>query len=69
MSEAQNNLPASHVEAGSRDSVLDHSSGLPAGADGHSRGEFAIGKGGELGGHTLLSRLPAPQGRRSLFRR
>lgn len=74
MSETQNSLPASHAEPGSAEpgspeSAPDHASGLVAGADGEPCGEFGMDNGADLGGHTLLCRPPAPQGRRSLFRR
>lgn len=69
MSETQNSVISSQSEAGSRDRTMNDTSGRVEGAGGKPRGEFEIDEGGELGGHTLLSRPPAPQGRRSLFRR
>lgn len=68
MSEVQNSLPSSD-ESASPESTPDHASGLVAGADGENCGKFRMDNGADLGGHTLLSRPPAPQGRRSLFRR
>ena len=69
MSETQNSLPSSHSEAGSRDCTMNDTSELVEGVGGKPCSEFGIDEGGELGGHTLLSRPSAPQGRRSLFRR
>ena len=69
MSKAQNSLPASNAEPTSPESAPDHPYGLVARADGDPCGEFGMDNDADLGGHTLLSRPPAPQGRRSLFRR
>jgi hypothetical protein len=69
MSNAQNGLPASDAVPASAESAPDDASGLGAGADGEAGGEFGMDDGADLGGHTLLSRPAAPQGRRSLFRR
>ncbi len=69
MTEAQNSLPNSHAEPGSQDTTLDQTCRSVAGTDGESYGGFVVDKSGELGAHLLLSRPPAPQGRRSLFRR
>ena len=52
------------VEPGTDDGYV-----LLAGADGNRRGEARMDDVADLGGHTLLCRSPAPQGRRSLFRR
>lgn len=65
MTEAQDSLPNSHAEPGSQDSALDETCRSVPGAD----GGFVMDKSGELGMHLLPSRPPAPQGRRSLFRR
>ncbi len=69
MGKAQISLPASDAEPISPEPVPDHPSGLAAVANGEVCGEFEIDNAADLGGHTLLSRAPAPQGRRSLFRR
>ncbi len=69
MSKAQNSPSASEVEPTSAEPGTDYGSGLLAGADGDHRGEFRMDDGADLGGYMLLSRTPAPQGRRSLFRR
>jgi hypothetical protein len=60
-------LSASDAEPAAADSVSDDASG--PGADHKGCGEFGMDDGADLGGHTLLSRPPTPQGRRSLFRR
>jgi hypothetical protein len=66
MSETQNSPPSSDAGPASADRACDGSS-VPAGsADGEA---FGMDEGSDLGGHTLLSRPPAPRGRRSLFRR
>ncbi len=69
MSDAQNSLPAGNAEPGSPESEPDHAYGLMGTPNGENRSEFRMDNGTDLGGHTLLSRAPAPQGRRSLFRR
>jgi hypothetical protein len=69
MRRAQNGLPASYAAPGPVEFPLDDTSGLVAEADCEPCGAFGIDKAGDLGGHTLLSRALAPQGRRSLFRR
>ncbi len=69
MSQAQNGLSASNAKPASPESVPDHAYGLVARADGEPCGGFGKDDDADLGGHTLLSRPPAPQGRRSLFRR
>ena len=66
MSNTQNSLPASVAEPASFDSVPSAPSALP---DGERRGELGMAEGADSGGHNLLSRSSAPQGRRSLFRR
>ncbi len=68
MSEAQNSLSASDAESASPECTPDRAYGL-VGADGEGCSEFGMDNGADLGGHTLLCRPPAPQGRRSLFRR
>ena len=65
MSHAQDSLSASHADPASSDSA----STLVAGPDREPCGESGMNDGADSGGHTLLSRAPAPQGRRSLFRR
>jgi len=69
MSKAQNSLLASDARPASPKSAPDQASGLAAVADGEPCVEFGTGNGADLGGHTLLSRPAAQQGRRSLFRR
>jgi hypothetical protein len=65
MTEAQTSLQDSHAA----ESTPGYASGLAAGTDGENCSESGIDNGPELAGHTLLARPPAPQGRRSLFRR
>ncbi len=67
--EAQNSLQAIGAEPASRESIDDRPSDLMMVADGDHRGEFGMDNGAAPSGHTWLSRPPAPQGRRSLFRR
>ena len=67
MSDTQDGLPSNHAEAGSRNP--DAASGPMVGADREAYPDFGTDAGVELGGHTLLSRTPASEGRRSLFRR
>ncbi len=69
MTEAQTFLSDSQAEAGSLDATPDNPPGLVSGVYGESCGGSGIENGADLGGRTLLSRAPAPQGRRSLFRR
>ncbi len=63
----QISLPAYNSEPGF--AVADGRSGPVAVDNGEPCGEFSMDNRVDLGGHTLLSRAPAPQGRRSLFRR
>jgi hypothetical protein len=67
MSIEQIGLPAYDAEPGFP--VPDGSCGPVAVDNGEPCGEFSMDNRVDLGGHTLLSRAPAPQGRRSLFRR
>lgn len=69
MNTPRDSLPASDAERVPSSSMPEHSFGPVASADRAVCAEFGRGDGAELGGHTLLSRPPAPQGRRSLFRR
>ena len=69
MSKAQNSLSASDAEPAFLDLVSDPASRLMAGVGGEPCGESAKDDGADLAGRTLLSRAPAPEGRRSLFRR
>ncbi len=69
MSKAQHGLTASEAEPTAREPVPDHLSRPVAVARGEAYGELGTDNGSGLGGHTLLSHPPAPQGRRSLFRR
>lgn len=69
MSTAQISLPASHAVPASPDPVPDYNSDAVAIAHGKAWNEPETDDGAGSGGHTLLSRPPAPQGRRSLFRR
>jgi hypothetical protein len=69
MSSTQNSLSASEAEPVSLESAADQISGLVAGTDTESCGDFWTDNGPDVGGHTLLSRPSGPQGRRSLFRR
>jgi hypothetical protein len=67
MSGAQNSLAAVYEEPVPNELPGDDAFGLSP--DGKSDGECGIEGDADLGGHTLLARRPAPQGRRSLFRR
>jgi hypothetical protein len=69
MTKAQNSLSASRAEPGFPESAPDDASGPVTGADGADCGDSGMDNGADLGGRTFLSRPPAPQGRRSLFRR
>jgi hypothetical protein len=69
MNDTQNSLPSGDAEPGSPEFEPDHASGLMGMANGENRTEFRMEDGVDLGGHTLLSRPSAQQGRRSLFRR
>ena len=69
MSKTQDGLPASGAGPASPDPVPAHPSGPAGMAHGEAWGEPGMDDGAGSGGHTLLSRPPAPQGRRSLFRR
>ena len=69
MSDAQNSLSGTDAEPGSPEPERDHASGLMGMQNGENRTELRMEDGADLGGHTLLSRASAHQGRRSLFRR
>jgi len=69
MSDAQNSLSGTDAEPGSPESERENASGLMGMQNGENRTELRMEDGADLGGHTLLSRPAAHQGRRSLFRR
>ena len=69
MSEVQNGRPVSHAKSGCEEFTPSPASGLVVGADGKDCAEFATDDGDDLGGHTMMCRPTASQGRRSLFRR
>ena len=73
MTESLDGVSAGNAEPTSVDSAPDQSFGL-GGEFGGESGGVSVGRlemddEAQLGGHTLLSRSPAVQGRRSLFRR
>lgn len=65
MSNAQNSLLASGTGPDRPEPMQD----APPVSATMAHGEVRTDDGADLGGHTLLSRPPVPQGRRSLFRR
>ena len=65
MSIARNSLPASGSGVERLEPVQDD----PPASASMAQGEARTDDIDDLGGHTLLSRPPAPQGRKSLFRR
>ena len=69
MTEFPNGVPASNAEPTFVGSAPDQNFGFTAGPDSVSGGPFEMNNEADLGGHTLLARSPAAQGRRSLFRR
>jgi hypothetical protein len=69
MSKVQNGMPVSDISYNSMESVPKAAQKGQAGADRELREEPDMDNETEMGGHTLLSRRQAPQGRRSLFRR
>ena len=69
MTTDQNAAAAGEIEPQSADPRTDYGSGPLAGDEGDLHDAFRLDHSAGLGGHTLLSRTPAPQGRRSLFRR
>jgi hypothetical protein len=69
MTDAPNGLPSGHAEPWFPESQLNVATGQMGMAAGENRNELRMEDGVDLGGHTLLSRPSAPQGRRSLFRR
>ncbi len=69
MNQSQNGRPASNAEPTSPESAPDHVYGLVTRAGDEPSGEFGMDNDAGSGGHTLLSRPPLPQGRKSLFRR
>lgn len=69
MSEVWNILQATRTEPGSWKVASDDAAVLATRVDGQPSDHVGMDKDVDLGGHTLLSRPVAPQGRRSLFRR
>ena len=70
MSQSESKLPASNAEPPSPEPAHDDRAyGLVAMGDGEPCGASRTDKDADFGGHTLLVRSIAPQGRRSLFRR
>ena len=69
MSEVQNGRPATQAEPGSEEYMPRPAPGMAAGADGKDCGERGTDNADDLGGHTMMCRPSASQGRRSLFRR
>jgi hypothetical protein len=69
MSKTQNTLPAGVAEQATFEPVPDRHSSPLALFDGEEWRELGMDDGAGAGGHNLLSRAAAPQGRRSLFRR
>ena len=68
MNKSQNSPSASGVEPTPAEPETDYGS-RPLAADRDRNGESRMDDGADFAGYTLLSRSPAPQGRRSLFRR
>lgn len=69
MTESQNNAFAGEGEAVSVEAGSSRHTSSASGPDSVACGALGRDDGAVMGGHTLLSRSPAPQGRRSLFRR
>ncbi len=67
MTESQDGVLNGNPKPTSMETAPDQTFGL-AGPDGGSGGQLRMDNDADLGGHTLLSRSPAFQGRRSLFR-
>jgi hypothetical protein len=69
MTESLDGVSPGNAEPTSVDSAPEQSFGLVGGSGGVAGGRLETDNEADLGGHTLLSRSPAFQGRRSLFRR
>ena len=69
MSESQYDRATGHPEPGYEEFAPDQDSTLLAEPDGKDCGEIGTESGADLGGHTMMGRRSASQGRRSLFRR
>ena len=69
MSKAQDSQPARGNDPAVPDQTPDHASRLVMAANGENFTDTGIDKLADPGGHTLLARPSASQGRRSLFRR
>ncbi len=69
MSESQNERSTGHAEAGSAEFTPEQVSTQLAGTDGKDGWQIGTEDGADLGGHTMMGRRTASQGRRSLFRR
>ncbi len=69
MSDAQDDFPVGNAAPTSRGSAPAETIGSVATADGERCSQFGMGYDVGSDPYTLLSRAPAPQGRRSLFRR
>lgn len=67
MSKSQNTLPANGPETAFPDAVPERGYELVTTTDAESYAGSE--NGADFGGHTLLARPPAQQGRKSLFRR
>jgi hypothetical protein len=69
MSKSQNEAFADEGKSASPEAGPDHHASSASVPDSEACGALDMDDGADFGGHTLLSRSPAPQGRRSLFRR
>jgi hypothetical protein len=69
MSNTQTSLPADVAKPAPSEPLPDVNCGLVAAPDREAWSDLGLGDAAGLTGHTLLSRSPAPEGRRSLFRR
>jgi hypothetical protein len=69
MSVTHDSVPDSHAKAGLLQTAQADAAGLVTDQESEAAADLHIGNGADLGGHTSLFRPPAPQGRKSLFRR
>jgi hypothetical protein len=69
MSEAQDSRQVCYADAGPAEPAPPRNLRRGSEAGDASCGYFGIDPGADRDGHTLLSPPPAPEGRRSLFRR
>ena len=69
MTEFLDGVSPGNAEPTSVESAPDRRFDFVAEPDGASGGQVATDNEADMGGHTLLSRSPVLQGRRSLFRR